>query len=72
MHHNTKGRGLFVVVRHEGGDDGSFRWGIYRRRVPFGIKLSEGGFGSYHAAHTAGKKALAELLEQIQKEEARG
>ena len=26
-------------------------------------------FGSYHAAHTAGKKALAELLEQIQQEE---
>jgi hypothetical protein len=45
------------------------KWGIYRRRIPFGVKLSEGGFGSYRAALTAGKKALAELLEQIQREE---
>jgi hypothetical protein len=48
-----------------------FRWGIYRRRVPFGVKISEGGFGSYRAARTAGEKALADLLEQIQKEEER-
>ena len=68
MRHPTKNRGLFVLVRSEG-NDGFFRWGIYRRRIPFGVKLSEGGFGSYHAAHTAGKKALAELLEQIQNEE---
>ena len=70
MRHHTKNRGLFVLVRRErDGDDRLFRWGIYRRRIPFGAKLTEGGFGSYHAAHTAGKKALAELLEQIQQEE---
>ena len=70
MRHHTKNRGLFVLVRREGdGNDSPFRWGIYRRRIPFGVKLSEGGFGSYRAALTAGKKALAELLEQIQREE---
>jgi len=42
---------------------------VYRRRISFGVKLSEGGFGSNRAALTAGKKALGELLEQIQKEE---
>jgi hypothetical protein len=64
---------LFVLVRRQGeGNDSVFRWAIYRRRFPFGVKLSEGGFGSYHAAHTAGKKALAELLEQIQNEEEKG
>jgi hypothetical protein len=70
MRHHTKNRGLFVLVRREGdGNESLFRWGIYWRRIPFGAKLTEGGFGSYHAAHTAGKKALAELLEQIQQEE---
>jgi hypothetical protein len=70
MRRHTKNRGLFVLVRREGdGNDSPFRWGIYRRRIPFGVKLSEGGFGSYHAAHAAGTKALADLLEQIQKEE---
>ena len=70
MRHHTKNRGLFVLVRREGdGNDSLFRWGIYRRRIPFGVKLTEGGFGSYHAAHTAGKTALADLLAQIQHEE---
>jgi hypothetical protein len=73
MPRQPKSRGLFVLVHREGeGNDGLFRWGIYRRRIPFGVKLSEGGFGSYHAALTAGKKALAELLEQIQQEEEKG
>jgi hypothetical protein len=70
MRHHTKSRGLFVLVRREAdANDSPFRWGIYRRRIPFGVKLSEGGFGSYHAAKAAGKKALADLLEQIQNEE---
>ena len=48
MRHHTKNRGLLVLVRREGdGNDSPFRWGIYRRRIPFGVKLSEGGFGSY-------------------------
>ena len=70
MRHHTKNHGLFVLVRREGdGNDSLFRWGIYRRRIPFGVKLTEGGFGSYHAALTAGKTALADLLEQIPQEE---
>jgi len=70
MPHPTKSRGLFVLVRREGDiSDNLFRWAIHRRRIPFGVRLSEGGFASYHAAHAAGTKALAELLEQISKEE---
>jgi len=46
MRHHTKNRGLFVLVRREGdGNDRLFRWGIYRRRIPFGAKSTEGGFG---------------------------
>jgi hypothetical protein len=70
MLRNAKNRGLFVLVRREGdGKDDHFRWRIHRRRTPFGVRLSEGGFRSFHAAHAAGTKALTELLEQIQKEE---
>src|SRR4029078_8929047 len=47
MRHHTKNRGLFVLVRREGdGNDRLFRWGIYRRRIPFGAKSTEGGFDS--------------------------
>jgi hypothetical protein len=70
MLRNTKNRGLFVVVRREGdGEDDRFRWSIYRRKTPLGVKLSEGGFRSYRAAHSAGTEALTNLLNQIQEEE---
>ena len=69
MRRHPKNRGLFIVVRREGYGKDSFIWAIYRRRVPFGVRLSEGGFSSFHAAYAAGTKALAELLEQIQKED---
>jgi len=32
---------------------------------PLGVKLTEGGFSSFHAAHAAGSKALEELVENI-------
>src|SRR5258706_6397399 len=35
------------------------------RRTPLGVKLTEGGFSSFHAAHAAGSKALEELVENI-------
>ena len=66
MRHHTKNRGLFVLVRREGdGNDSLFRWGIYRRRIPFGVKLTEGGFGSYHAALTAGKRPSLNCLSKF-------
>jgi hypothetical protein len=33
------------------------------------VKLTAGGFASFHAAHAAGSTALEELVENIQKEE---
>jgi len=38
-------------------------------KIPLGIRLSEGGYQSFHAAHTAGTKALTQLLADIMKEE---
>jgi hypothetical protein len=70
MHRHLKQRGFFLIVRREGEDSDSFKWEIHRRRKPFGIRLFEGGFNSTGAARAAGTKALAELLEQIRKEEA--
>jgi hypothetical protein len=70
MLRNQKHRGLFVLVRREGdGKDARFSWRIHRRKTPLGVKLSEGGFCSHQAAHSAGTKALAEFLEQILEEE---
>jgi hypothetical protein len=69
MSRNSNHRGLYVHVRREGDGPFSFRWNIYRRKTPLGVKLTEGGFSSFHAAHAAGSKALEELVENILKEE---
>jgi hypothetical protein len=37
-----------------------FSWNIYQRKTQLGVRLTEGGFTSFHAAHEAGSKALAE------------
>jgi hypothetical protein len=58
-------RGLHVHVRRASDEPVTFRWSIYRRRTPLGVKLTEGGFSSFHAAHAAGSKALEELVEII-------
>jgi hypothetical protein len=62
-------RGLYVHVRREGDGQDLFRWNIYRRKPPLGVKLTEGGFTSFHAARAAGSKALEDLVERIVKEE---
>jgi hypothetical protein len=69
MSRNSNHRGLYVHVRREGDEPSSFRWNIYRRKTPLGVKLTEGGFTSFHAAHAAGSKVLEELVENILKEE---
>ena len=28
----------------------SFRWNTYRRKTPVGVKLTDGGYPSFHAA----------------------
>ena len=69
MFRNPKHRGLYVLVRRESDGQDLFRWNIYRRRTPLGVKLTEGGFPSFHAAHAAGSKTLEELVESILEEE---
>ena len=69
MSSNSNHRGLYVHVRREGDGPVSFKWNIYRRKKPLGVKLTEGGFTSFHAAHAAGSKVLEELVENILKEE---
>jgi hypothetical protein len=58
---------MFLSVAHD--EPLSFRWSIYRRRTPPGVKLTEGGITSFHAAHAASWKVLEELVENILKED---
>jgi hypothetical protein len=69
---NPKYRGLYVVVRRESDGEDLFRWNIYRRKTPLGVRLTEAGFTSFRAAHAAGSKALAELVQSILEEERNG
>jgi hypothetical protein len=69
MFHHTKHRGLYVVIRRDGEEQDLFRWSISRRKTPFGVKLTKGGFRSHHAARAAGSKVLEELVENILREE---
>jgi hypothetical protein len=55
-------RSFYVAVSWTGDDQGSWRWEIRRKRKPMGVKLWDGGFRSYHAAQSAGKQALEDLL----------
>jgi hypothetical protein len=69
MPRNSGRRGLYVHVRRESDEPVSFKWSIHRRRTPLGVKLTAGGYTSFHNAHVAGCTALDELVQNIQKEE---
>jgi hypothetical protein len=43
--------------------------GVFLGKTPLGVKLTAGGFRSYHAARAAGSKVLEELVENIRREE---
>ena len=59
------------VVRREGDGQDLFRWNIYRRKTPLGVRLTEGGFTSFHAA--SGRiEGIAELVQSILEEEKNG
>jgi hypothetical protein len=69
MSRNSNHRGFCVHIRREGDEPVSFRWNNYRRKTPLGVKLTEGGFTSFHAAYAASSKVLEELVANILKEE---
>jgi hypothetical protein len=49
----------------------SWLWRIIRRGNPMGVLLEAGGFSTYEAARFAGKVALADFLEQLEREKLR-
>ena len=57
----------YYVVTSRRGD----RWGweILRKSTPLGIKMTGDGFQSEMAAQFAGKRALADFLSDLSKEE---
>ena len=61
----------YIITSREGEHPKAWCWEIQRRSKPMGVKLSGGGFQSEAAAEFAGKRALAELLEALSKEELR-
>ena len=48
-----------------------WHWEIHRKSKPMGIRLTQDGFQSEMAASFAGKRALADFLNALSKEERR-
>jgi hypothetical protein len=63
---NSNREGTYVRDRCESVGLASFTWSICRRSTPLGMKLTESGSASFHAA---GSSVLDELVENILKEE---
>jgi hypothetical protein len=58
-------RAFYVVVLRGSGGKDAWCWEIRRKRRPMGVRLWEGGFGSYGAAQSAGRTALEEFLNDL-------
>jgi hypothetical protein len=63
--------GYYVMAVRESDYPPSWRWLIVRRGKPMGVRIEGGGFTSYEAARLAGSRALADFLEQIEREKFR-
>jgi hypothetical protein len=62
----------YYVFTARGHDDPQrWRWEIRRKSKPLGIRLAQDGFQSERAASIAGKRALADFLNALSKEEKR-
>jgi hypothetical protein len=59
----------YIITSREGGHPKAWCWEIQRRSKPMGVKLSGDGYQSEAAAEFASKRALAELLKALSKEE---
>jgi hypothetical protein len=60
-----------VVTSRYGNYPERWSWEIRRKSTPLGIKMTEDGFQSKMAAEFAGKRALADFLSDLSKEEKR-
>jgi hypothetical protein len=61
----------YVTTSRRGEHPERWSWEIHRRSIPLGIKMTADGFQSEMAAQFAGKRALADFLNALLKEESR-
>ena len=61
----------YVVTSRRGVYPDRWTWEILRKSQPLGIKMTGDGFQSDTAAQFAGKRALADFLSELLKEEKR-
>ncbi len=61
----------YVITSRRGGHPDRWSWEILRKSKPLGIKMTGDGFQSEMAAQFAGKRTLAEFLDDVLKEEKR-
>ena len=61
----------YVITSRPGERPERWSWEIRRKSQPLGIKMTADGFQSDSAAQFAGKKALADFLSDLAKEDKR-
>jgi hypothetical protein len=61
----------YVITSRRGEHPARWSWEIRRNSIPLGIKLTADGFQSEMAAQFAEKRALADFLNALSKEESR-
>jgi hypothetical protein len=59
----------YVVTSRRGDYPERWSWEIRRKSKPLGVKMTGDGFQSEMAAQFAGKRALADFLTELSKEE---
>jgi hypothetical protein len=68
---NTFATDYYVFTSRRGNHPERWSWQIGRKSKPLGVRLTDDGFQSEAAAQFAGKRALAEFLAELSKEEKR-
>jgi hypothetical protein len=61
----------YLITSRRGDYPDRWSWEICRKSSPLGIKMTGDGFQSEMAAEFAGKRALADFLSDLSKEEKR-
>jgi hypothetical protein len=67
----TNPNDYYVVISRRGEHPDRWSWEIGRKSKPLGIKMTGDGYQSDTAAPFAGKRALADFLSDLLKEEKR-
>jgi hypothetical protein len=71
MIQNLDHRSYYVIATRQTAYPPSWRWRIVRRGKPMGVRIEGVGFTAYVAARLAGRRALADFLEQLELEKFR-